>query len=57
MNLGGIYKDLGDLDQALASTLKSIELKQDNADVHANLGSIYIQSGKFEQAMQLLRNP
>ena len=30
MNLGGIYKDLGNLDQALASTLKSLELKPDN---------------------------
>ena len=27
MNLGSIYKDLGDLDQALTSTLKSLELK------------------------------
>ena len=30
MNLGGIYKDLGNLDQALASTLKSLELNPDN---------------------------
>ena len=30
MNLGGIYKDLGNLDQALASTLKSLELKPDS---------------------------
>ena len=38
MNLGGIYKDLGNLDQALASTLKSIELKPNNADALMNLG-------------------
>ena len=30
MNLGGIYKDLGNLDQALASTLKSLEFNPDN---------------------------
>ena len=30
MNLGGIYKDLGNLDQALTSTLRSLELKPDN---------------------------
>ena len=30
MNLGGIYKNLGNLDQALASNLKSLELKPDN---------------------------
>ena len=40
MNLGGIYKDLN-LDQALASTLKSLELKPDNSDAHVNLGGIY----------------
>ena len=37
MNLGGIYKDLGNLDQALASTLKSLELKPDNPEAISNL--------------------
>ena len=41
MNLGSIYKDLGDLDQALDSTLKSLELKPHNPDAHMNLGAIY----------------
>ena len=36
MNLGGIYKDLGSLDQALASTLKSLE-PTDNPTAHMNL--------------------
>ena len=40
MKLGGIYKDLGDLDQALASTLKSLELKPDNPTAHMNLGGL-----------------
>ena len=41
MNLGGIYKILGNLDQALASTLKSLELKPDNPDALSNLFTIY----------------
>ena len=41
MNLGGIYRDLGNLDQALASTLKSLELQPDNPTAHMNLGGIY----------------
>ena len=39
MNLG-IYKDLGNLDQALAY-LKSLELKPDNPDALMNLGGFY----------------
>ena len=38
MNLGGIYKELGQLDQALAATLKSLELKPDNPTAHINQG-------------------
>ena len=37
LNLGGIYKDLGSFDQALASTLKSLELKPNNPDAHMTL--------------------
>ena len=41
MNLGGIYIDLGKLDQALASTLKSLEFKPNNPGAYMNLGVIY----------------
>ncbi|KZR68245.1 photosystem I assembly protein Ycf3 [Prochlorococcus sp. MIT 1303] len=51
MNLGWIYKDLGNLDQALASTLKSLELKPDNPDAHINLGGIYRDLGNLDQAL------
>ena len=51
MNLGGIYKALGNLDQALASTLKSLELKPDNPTARINLGGIYIDLGKLDQAL------
>ena len=40
MNLGSIYKNLGDLDQALAS-IKITRAQTDNPDAHMNLGGIY----------------
>ena len=51
MNLGGIYKDLGKLEQALTSTRKSLELKPDNPTAHMNLGGIYKDLGNLEQAL------
>ena len=54
VNLGGIYKDLGKLDQALASTLKSLELKPGNPDAHMNLGGIYKDLGNLDQALKSL---
>ena len=48
MNLGGIYRDLGNLDQALASTLKSLKLKPNNPDAHMNLGGIYRDLGNLQ---------
>ena len=49
--MGGIYKDLGNLDQALASTLKSLELNPDNPTAHMNLGGIYKDLGNLDQAL------
>ncbi len=46
-----MYKDLGDLDQALDSTLKSLELKPDNPTALINLGGIYQDLGKLDQAL------
>ena len=51
MNLGWIYKELGNLDQALASTLKSLDLKPDNPNAHMNLGWIYKELGNLDQAL------
>ena len=51
MNVGGIYKDLGNLDQALASTLKSLEAQPDNSDALMNLGGIYKHLGNLDQAL------
>ena len=50
MNLG-IYQDLGNLDQALASTLKSLELKPDNHTSYMNLGIIYKDLGNLDRAL------
>ena len=55
MNLGGIYKDFGDLDLALSSTLKSLELKPDNPTTYMNLGWIYKDLGKLDQALNFTR--
>ena len=51
MNLGGIYKDLGELDKALNYTKKSIELNPVNAGAYINLGVIYKDIGKLNTAL------
>ena len=51
MNLGAIYKDLGNLDQALASTIKSLKLIPDNPTALMNLGGIYQDLGNLDQAL------
>ena len=56
MNLGGIYKDIGNLDKALAAT-KSLELKADNPDALANLGSIYKFLGSSSKLLPPLSSP
>ena len=50
MKLGGIYKDLGDLEKALAS-IKSLKLKSDNPTALMNLGGIYKDLGNLDQAL------
>ena len=46
MNLGIIYKDLGQLDEPLA-TLKSLEPNPDNPDPYISLGVIYKDLGNL----------
>ncbi|HJN33253.1 MAG TPA: tetratricopeptide repeat protein, partial [Prochlorococcus sp.] len=43
--------ELGDLEQALTSTLKSLELKPENPTAHLNLGGIYKDLGNLDQAL------
>ena len=51
MTLGEIYKELGNLDEALNSILKSQKLSPDNPDIYMNLGIIYLELGKLDQAL------
>ena len=46
-----MYRDLGYLDEALDSTLKSLELKPDNPTAHMNLGWIYKDVGNLDKAL------
>ena len=49
LNLGSIYKDLGGLDQALAST--SVPRTQTDQPRCLNLGGIYKDLGSLDQAL------
>ena len=51
MNLGNIYQDLGNPNQTIASTLKSLKLNPDNPDALMNLGAIYQDLGNLDQAL------
>ena len=51
MNLGDIYKELGNINQALTSTLKSVELSPNNATAYVNLGGIYKELGELNKAL------
>ena len=51
MNLGGIYKDLGNLDQALNSILKGLEIEPRNPIALMFLGDIYEELGNHDQAI------
>ena len=50
MNLGGSTK-ICNLEQALASTLKSLELNPNNPTALMNLGGIYKDLGNLDQAL------
>ena len=52
MNLGSIYDSLENPHQALASTLRSLELKPDNHTAYTNLGSIYLKLKDQDQALK-----
>ena len=51
MHLGIIYKDLGDIDQALTATLKCIEINPNSPEAYINLGNIYAAMGNNDQAV------
>ena len=50
-NLGNTLKELGRLDEALASYTQTIALKPDLAEVHSNLGSTLYELGRLDEAL------
>ena len=54
MNLVSIYKVLGNLEQALASTLKSLELKPDNPDSYLCLSEIFFKGSKYIESAKAI---
>ena len=54
MNLGCIYKDRGNLDQALASTLKSVSISPDNLNSLIQLATIYSDIGEHKKEQETL---
>lgn len=54
VNLGVVYRLMGDLDQAEASYNKALAIEPDYAELHASLGVLYIVKGEPEQAITTL---
>ena len=50
-NIGNLYRDTGNLDQALQFTLKSLDLDHESSTVQMNLGSIYRDLGETDEAL------
>ena len=49
-NRGRIYLMIGDLEKAMVDFVQTVELQPDNARAHYNMGSVYAQQNKFDQA-------
>ena len=56
MNLGAIYQERGDFDNALRCP-KVFDLNPDNSDALVNLGTIYYELGDLDQAIASPFNP
>ena len=50
LNIGAIFKDLGDLNHAREYFLKSLEIQADDPDALMNIGATYILLGCQEEA-------
>ena len=49
-NLGNIYGQLGQFQDAIVSLKEAIRIKPDYAHAHNNLGIVYVRSGKYQDA-------
>ena len=54
-NLGAVYADRGNLDEAIVNFKKAIELNSDYAQGHYNLGTAYYQKGMKDEAITAYR--
>ncbi len=55
LNLGNLYKELGNLEEAKESYQKALQTDQNNVTAHSELGSILIKQAKYEEAALILR--
>ena len=54
-NLGNIFKDAGQLDEAVTSYRRAIEFKPDLAGAHSNLGNVLRDLGQLDEAIASYR--
>ena len=50
-NLGTVFEELGQLDNAEASYRKALEIKPELAEAHSNLGNVLRGLGRFDEAL------
>ena len=55
-NLGAAYRDVGDLDAALAAYRRAAELAPEFADAHVDIASILRERRELEDAERSLRS-
>ncbi|MDD5070080.1 MAG: tetratricopeptide repeat protein [Candidatus Omnitrophica bacterium] len=56
LNLAGLYKQIGQLDQAIDSYKKALEINPRRADVYFHLACIYYDQKKYSQAIELFED-
>ena len=48
--LGAIYSQTGNMQQAIFANLKSLRINPSDGEAHSNLGNIYLEIGKLNDA-------
>jgi tetratricopeptide (TPR) repeat protein len=57
VTMGDSYEQAGDFETALAWYRRALELNSDDADIYFELGYLLEQSGRLDEAEELLRQP
>ena len=55
INLGAVFKDLGEFDEAVASYHKALSIRPDYAQAHNNLGNAFKGLGQLDEAVASYR--